>query len=571
MMDVAVMIDCDKIILSQHRETSCLKPLAYSMPQKDTVMPVPITLVCYNHKDLREIQEVVSELIVHGAELWWDRNGVGPGDGWRQKFEQVVTNSARSIIALVFAGSNGIGTEQNKEFDYLIQNQSKIPIVPVLLKGGNIDAFNKIGIAGINICDLGADEPKTTLRHLIVKCCGFHEGTDIVSLMKQVAILQPIEFRPYSVFLSASNIASGGVWNEVREKLTRAEFSVFEDEDKHPDAFTLASRETISSMSVVVVDGRLLNTSNLHPDAAYALATARSYGKPIILIKDPDQELNDSCSIFRTIDCGDEITFADAKSVVQAVVDAHSQMCNPYVAAGGKHALAVTFGDISRFPQLRLEVVELIESFNIYWTALEKISQGLTTLRGSIEIATYTSGSLEIAEIQNRLERLLAEIFYRQFSEQLESNFNAIDVDRKKRHELKAKCITAVQRIQGILGREPTHIAKNTIDFLEHFLDRMHSLYNCHQHSLSEIDAMQSNEKSWQAGPVWWKNHVSSELELVTEARDYLSQFFHLLFKLLKPQQPRIDDHVQKDNSLDGRTHTAEIRKPQGQGYSSSE
>jgi energy-coupling factor transporter ATP-binding protein EcfA2 len=103
--------------------------------------------VSYSRTDLRHAEDIASFLQAQGLTIFFDRRDLSPGLPWIRALEQAV-NAAKAAIILI--GPHGFGNTQQYERELATYRQSLDPsfqIVPVILRGGEIDRpFNLMSI-----------------------------------------------------------------------------------------------------------------------------------------------------------------------------------------------------------------------------------------------------------------------------------------------------------------------------------------------------------------------------------------------------------------------------------------
>lgn len=272
--------------------------------------------------------------------------------------------------------------------------------------------------------------------------------------------------------LPISNPATGTEWPNLRQSLTNCGFEVLQDTDPRPDAFSAQTRTTILSSSVVLLDGRLNAASgNIHPDIAYALGLARAYHKRIVLLVSANCKAVDRESIYKVFEA-DEVTAEIAVQLVNAVLEAFRTLSPPYLNPASDGALAISLTDLSLCPILRADVLQLIERYQWYWHALERISQGLNLLLGPVELAASEESNFNSNDIVTRI----GQRFFNDYQSHLGGDFSKIANIAGKVDEYQDDADRIIERIRSRAGRKSDGTVARARDFLKLFFVRVSRL-----------------------------------------------------------------------------------------------
>jgi hypothetical protein len=503
-------------------------------------MPPPKVVVSYNHIDVRDVESLVQDLRGVGIDVWWDRKGVRPGDNWKRKVEDalIAPTDCRTYM-LLLAGESGLGEAQRQEVDFARNHRDRVVIIPVLLRNGKPKVFDMIGTADLSVADLSKrnlDDHDENWERLVETL--HPEG--FLNLMRQLAILHAVDLKPHSCFVSISNPLARGHWVDFFNKLTSAGFTLLEDNDPRPDAFASETRSMIRSACVVCLDARLAPKSdNIAPDVAYALGIARSYSKPIVLLVNDGSVVVDRTSVFRVIECKEkeELSPELVEQIVGGVAGAYRELCSPYLTTGDGESIALTFSDVNVCPHLRADVFSLTELFNRRWHELERISQGLCQLLGTVQIAVAEKDVIHSSDIMQRISNR----FFQSFQETHKDAFESVEsMVTNSAHQLdEAKRV--IERIRRRTGRKGNARAENVGLFLHHFYERLSWIEQCHRDGIGLHPQNPDQDDAWsRRGPDWWQQHVSIQLKYIQEARGFLEQFFSGLMDILRPGRPEI-------------------------------
>jgi formylglycine-generating enzyme required for sulfatase activity len=115
--------------------------------------PVDQIFISYSRKDAEKVDDLITRLEADGYSVWVDREGIRGGDQWRQKIVKAIDNCQTFLCVLT--PNSVISNNVRKELD--IAEESKIPIIPVLLQDIVLPTDMRYQLAGLQKLDLSKD------------------------------------------------------------------------------------------------------------------------------------------------------------------------------------------------------------------------------------------------------------------------------------------------------------------------------------------------------------------------------------------------------------------------------
>jgi hypothetical protein len=267
-------------------------------------------LLCYNNVDVDEVKRLQAALGRYGIQCWVDYDQLKPGSFWR---EGVKLGLAQSEFVIVILGPAGAGTSQIDEIHYIIETCRNKHFIPVLLPGADKSPLDQIGSLGRSYIQASehADEQQVVER--------------IVGVVKPSAVPMPSGFGLYrplkpvlrSCFLAPQRVVQPDLLPVFREVADSLQCPIVQDADKTLPGFEPDVLTGVANTSIVLADGRCLDGANhLDPAVGHVLGIARAYGKPIIMVMDPQRKPRlPTFTANRTLDYASN--HADAVSVLK--------------------------------------------------------------------------------------------------------------------------------------------------------------------------------------------------------------------------------------------------------------